>query len=132
MRRNRKSIWTRGAAALVFSAAIGLAVMLGCTAVFAAFTYFLMDNMAFGSFFTSAAICVGAISGSFLCGRYRRKRGLLEGIICGLIMYAVLSGFGIVLGSGFQGIKSLLRLTVSGAVGGVTGVNSKRPKRLRD
>ena len=47
-------------------------------------------------------------------------------------MYAVIAAAGVILLGEPAGIKKLLLLTVSGAAGGVSGVNSARPKKLMD
>lgn len=132
MRRHRKSIWTNGCAAICISAAGGLLVMLLTTVFFSVLTYFLIKSMTFAKLFTLVSTAAGGFCGGYICGRYRRRRGLAEGIICGLVMFAVLSLLGITIGEGLIGIKKLLLLTLSGAAGGVSGVNSKRPQKLMD
>lgn len=72
------------------------------------------------------------VRGAYICGKHRRKKGLAEGIVCGFIIYTVLSLLGVFFGVGIQSADSLIRLIASGAVGGVSGVNSKRPKRLTE
>ena len=73
-------------------------------------------------------IAGGVVSGQ-ICGKYRRKRGLIDGIICGSILYFMIFAAGIAAGE-FTDIRKLLLLLIAGAVGGVSGVNSKRPKNL--
>ncbi len=132
MRRHRKSLWTNACAGILLSAAIGLAVIFVCVLLFAAATYFLLENMDYNGFFSSASEAVGAFAGSFICGKYRRRNGLREGICCALLIFGILSVFGLIFTGGIPGIKNLLLLSVSGAAGGVYGVNSKRPKGLRN
>ncbi|MCC8135638.1 MAG: hypothetical protein LIO40_03050, partial [Ruminococcus sp.] len=62
----------------------------------------------------------------------RRRRGLAEGLICGAVLYAVLVIVSIIAVGGLPHIKKLLLLAACCAAGGVVGVNSKRPKWLRD
>lgn len=130
MRRHRQSIWSGFVPSIAFSAFIGLFTALLCTALFAALTYFLMDSMEFSSFFSTASLACGAVAGGFICGRFRRRRGLLEGILCGVSMYAAMCILGLIGAGELPGIKKLLLLAFFCAAGGVSGVNSKRPKKL--
>lgn len=132
MRRHRKSIWLNGSAAIGISAAAGIAAMLLSTALFSAITYFLLGSMDFASVFSIISSVLGGYVSGNVCGRYRRRNGLAEGIICGFVIFVLISFCGIIVGSGISGIKKLLLLALSGAAGGVSGVNSKRPKNLMD
>lgn len=132
MRRHRKSIWKNGCTAICISAAGGLLVMLLTTVFFSVLTYFLVRSMAFAKLFTLVSTAAGGFYGGYICGRYRRHRGLAEGIICGLLMFVILSLMGIAIVGEITGIKKLLLLTLFGAAGGVSGVNSKRPQKLMD
>lgn len=130
MRRHRKSIWLNGFAAVGISSAAGIGAMMLSTALFSAITYFFIGSMDFSAVFAAASTVLGGYISGRICGRYRRRSGLAEGALCGLAIYAVISLCGIISGIGISGIKKLLLLCISGAVGGVTGVNSKRPKNL--
>lgn len=132
MRRHHQSIWTNSRLSITMAAGIGLAVVLLFTMFFSAIIYFLMDDMSFADFSSTVSLSVGAILGGYICGRFRRKRGLIEGIICGAVMYTALSIAGIVANTGILDIKKLLLLMAFCAAGGVSGVNSKRPKNYRD
>lgn len=131
MRRRYRSIWTNTTLSVMISAAAGLAAAFVCMVIFAAFTYFLMDSMEFAGFFGSTAIAAGSLAGGFLCGRYRRRRGIAEGLLCGFVIYAAASLIGIIAAGSPLGIKKLLLSAAFAAIGGVSGVNSKRPKHLR-
>lgn len=130
MRRHRRSIWTNCALSITVCAILGWLMITALTALFSAFTYYLMDSMALSRAFTVISICGGAFGGGYICGRFRRRRGLVEGLMCGAVMYLLLIIVGAAAVSGIPPIKKLLQLAVSCAAGGVTGVNSKRPKRL--
>ncbi len=132
MRRHRKSIWTNVCAAICVSAAGGLLVMSLTTVLFSVLTYFLVRSMAFAKLFTLLSTAAGGFYGGYICGRYRRHRGIAEGMICGLLMFVILSLMGIAIVGEISGIKKLLLLTLFGAAGGVSGVNSKRPQKLMD
>lgn len=130
MRRHRKSIWSDFGSSIAFSAFIGIFTALLCTALFAAFTYFLMDSMEFSGFFSSASLACGSVAGGCICGRFRRRRGMFEGILCGSSIYAAMCVLGLMGAGELPGIKKLLLLLFFSAAGGVAGVNSKRPKKL--
>lgn len=131
MHRHRRSLWTCLLPSIALSACAGLSIIIGCTALFSAFTLYLMDSMEFNGFFARFSLAAGSTLGGYICGRFRRRRGLAEGILCGAVMYAVIAIAGLAAAGTLPGIKKLLLLIVCGAAGGVTGVNSKRPKGLR-
>lgn len=130
MRRNRPSMWSDCGLSIAFSAFWGLCTAVMCTALFAALTFFLMDSMEFSSFFGNASLVCGAVSGGYVCGRFRRRRGLAEGLLCGIVMYAAMCVIGLAAAGVLPSIKKLLLLSFFCAAGGVAGVNSKRPKKL--
>lgn len=132
MHRRRRKREKRLSAGVIPYSAAGLAVMIGVVAVTSAITYFLIGSMEYSIFFTSAAESLGAFSGGYICGKFRRRHGIGEGILCGGIMYAAVSVVSLAVFGKLKGIMSLLRLTITGAAGGVWGVNSKRPKNLRE
>lgn len=130
MRRHRQSIWSGFGSSIAFSAFIGIFTALLCTALFAAFTYFLMDSMEFSRFFSSVSLAFGAVACGYICGRFRRRRGMFEGLLCGISMYAAMCVLGMLGAGALPGIKKLFLLAFFCAAGGVSGVNSKRPKKL--
>lgn len=131
MGRYSRSLWTNTAVSLIVSAATGLMITLLCTVVFTIFTYYFMENMDFKDFFTTAALITGSYCSGFICGKFRRRRGITEGLACGVIIYLILSAAALISGSGaILGIKKLLLLSLTASAGGVVGVNSKRPKKL--
>ena len=74
--------------------------------------------------------CVGAFFGGYFSARIKKNAGLAMGAVCALAIFVVL----LLIGSAFVGdifsTLSLLRLSamlISGAIGGVLGVN----KRIR-
>ena len=132
MRRHRRSIWTNAplsAAAAVFG---GILTTAAAWLILSAVLFFIMGDMKLIKAFAGAALAFGGYTGAFLYGKYRRRRGLFGGSLCGLLMYAALSILGAFILGAPADIKKLLLLTVSGAAGGVAGVNSKRPKKLMD
>ncbi len=131
-RQKRRSIWKSRIKSIVLCSSVGLAVTFLSTVFFTAFIYIAMDDMSLGNVFAVISSTSGAYVSAYICGKHRRKNGIAEGTACGLIIYAVLSTAAIASGMWTVNIKMLLRLAAAGAVGGVVGVNSKRPEWLRD
>lgn len=76
----------------------------------------------------SLSVAAGGFASGFIYGKRRRHKGLVGGAICGIIIYAVIIIFGIIYLRGFPPlriVRFLITLCISGAVGGVAGVNSK-------
>ncbi len=75
-----------------------------------------------------AAAAVSAFAGGWTTARTAHSRGLLMGGACGLLLFLIILLCGLCRGgvdSGYAAIK-LAVLTLSGAIGGVLGVNQKR------
>jgi putative membrane protein (TIGR04086 family) len=72
---------------------------------------------------------VSGYCGGWLCGKYRRKFGLIEGAVCGGIMYGIILVISLQMGEFTSPVK-LIVLGISGAFGGISGVNTIRPKGL--
>ena len=132
MRRHRQSPWSNPFFSLGASALCGSAAMLSTAAALSALSYFVLASTQFIGFFAVLSAAVGGFTAGYICGRYRRRYGLLGGITCGALLYALLSAIGIVALGAPADIKRLLLLTIAGAAGGVIGVNSARPKGLTD
>lgn len=132
MHRRRKSSRKRLSLGVLPYAAVGLAVLAAAATLSAALTFFVLGSCEYIGFFAAASEVVGACSGAMLCGKYRRRHGLAEGAVVGALMYAVVSVIGIILFGSLKSIPSLLRYVVAGACGGVRGVNSPRPKEVRN
>lgn len=132
MRRHRRSIWASGPLSLSAAVICGLICTAAAAAFFAALIYWVLRDMRFASALSGAALAAGAYTAAFIYGKYRRRKGLFGGSLCGALIYIVLLICGIVFLGEITGIKKLLLLTVFGAAGGAAGVNSKRPKNLRD
>lgn len=130
MHKYRRSIWTNTLPSIALSSLFGSLCGLISALIFSAFVFFFMDDWKFIGILSSAALVTSGFSGAFLCGKYRRRRGITEGMICGIIIFALLFILGTLIFGKVPGIKKLALLTVSGMLGGVSGVNSKRPKNL--
>lgn len=132
MRKYRKSLWA--STLLSFGAAIlfgGICYSAAVT-VLSAISYWLIGSMQFVGIFTIASLVCTAYFSGRIYGKYRRRRGLIDGSICGLLLYSVISAAGLVVVGAPADIKKLLLLVIAGAAGGVAGVNSKRPKSLME
>lgn len=78
------------------------------------------------------AISVGGLVGGYVCAKLMRERGLLWGLICGVVLCFVLllSSLGIS-DSGF-GVSALFKVVfilLCSMLGGVLGVNTRRKRR---
>ena len=133
MHKYKKSMWSYPVRSFLFCTFSGLAVTFALIALFAVFIYFFMDNCDSVGSFNAVALNSGIFTSALLCGRFRRHHGLIEGIICGILICTVISVFGLFTpdsdGISVE-IKRLLLAVCSGGVGGVVGVNTKRPKNL--
>ena len=132
MRRNKNSLWSSLPMSIILSVTIGLAAAVGLGCVFSALVYLVLRDMGLSDVLATLSLAAGAYMGSYICGRYRRHRGAVSGIICGAVMFAVIFMAGLALQVDAVDIKKLLLLAVSGCTGGVCGVNSKRPSWLMD
>lgn len=79
-----------------------------------------------------AAAIIGGIAAGFLCARLVRRRGLLLGALCGAGLFLILSIASFAVTQVVFDYGSLLKLAacvLSGAIGGVMGVNAKLYKK---
>ena len=132
MRRHRKSVWTNSIKSMTIAVISGIFLIFVIALLLAVVMYCILGDMKVSTVFSIIAMVTGTYVSTYFCGKYRRKHGLAEGIICGVIIYTLIAICGVVISGEFTGIKKLLLLTVSGATGGVTGVNSKRPKNFTE
>ncbi|MDE5583367.1 MAG: TIGR04086 family membrane protein [Ruminococcus sp.] len=132
MRRNRKSVWTNSLLSITLSVLTGTAFIFLLAVLLSAVMYYVLGDMKVSVIFSVIALCAGTFCGTYLCGKFRRKHGLAEGIICGVVLYTVTAICGVIFLGEFTGVKKLLLLVLSGGAGGVTGVNSKRPKNFME
>ena len=111
-------------------AAVGSLIAVGCSMLFGLLMYLFMDDLRLAGILSTAACVIGSLAASYLRGKLHRRRGLVSGFFCGLAMYCLFSAASLLTAGVLTGLKKLILLTVSGCVGGVCGVNSKRPKNL--
>ena len=132
MRRHRKSLWSSPVFSMAVSVILGVVSMAAGIVLSTTLIFFVLKDIGLTRALTGGAIALGAYISGFVYGKYRRRKGLFCGTLCGVLIYAVISAVGIIFLGQPMGIKKLLLLSVFGAAGGVTGVNSKRPKKLWD
>ena len=134
MRKHSRSIWSSPLLSIFLSFAISFTVSLICIAVFSAMIFFLLKDMGLADIFASSSLIAGIFTGSYICGHYRRRYGIIIGAVCGIVVFIILYAAGLALGESTAGIRRLLLLMVSGMTGGVYGTNSKHPhlKKRKD
>ncbi len=130
--KSRRSLWTSSAGSIAVSVFIGLGTILLLTALFSALTYTLLESLDFAPAFSVISLAAGGYFSGYICGKHRRTKGLINGIICGFMIYAVIFIAGAAVISSAVPLKKLLLLITVGGAGGVYGVNSKRPPYLRE
>ena len=130
MRRHSRSIWSNVYLSFAAAVLLGGAIMLTGAAALSALSYYVLKTVQFTELFAGVSAVIGAFCAGYVCGRYRRRRGLIDGVICGALLYASLSAAGMIAAGAPAETKKLLLLTVAGAAGGVMGVNTKRPSSL--
>ena len=129
MGRYRKSLWENAVFGFGVSVLYGMTWGLGSSMLFSALSFFVFKAILFGRLFTVLTLGISGYAAGWLCGRYRRHRGMIDGALCGGLIYAVLFGISLIFGE-LTDIWKLMLLAAMGAVGGVVGVNTLRPKNL--
>ncbi len=78
-----------------------------------------------------AALGIGAFMGGYVSARITKSTGMLVGAGCGFFVFVVLLGLCCAVGSeiGIDTIFRLLLSVLSGALGGVLGVNKKKRRK---
>ena len=134
MRKHSRSIWSSPILSIFLSVTISFTVTLICITAFSAIIRFLLKDMGLADIFASISLIAGIFTGSYLCGHYRRRHGIIIGAACGIVVFIILYAAGLALSESTAGIRKLLLLTVSGMTGGVYGTNSKHPhlKKRKD
>jgi len=133
MRKNKKEIWTNLYIWSVLSALSGFLICLAILVLFSIFLYNTTDMIKSFTVFSSVSLLSGAFSGGYFCGLFRRKNGLYEGFFCGFIIYIILLLAGILYFHSLTGlisIRKFLLCVIPSSVGGVIGVNHKRPRNI--
>ena len=130
MRRCRKSLWSSFPLSIAVTAISGMAVIASASIILAGVTLLLLHEMIFVKYIAVLDICLGGISAGWLCGKFRRRHGLKEGAVCGIVIYILLAVLSLLITGRFTSPRKLLLLAATGAVGGVWGVNTKRCSKV--
>lgn len=128
-RYNKRSHLNNGAICLVASALLGIGVILICLMGFAMILSRLNASGIVLSVLATVSLCIGGYFGGYVCARKKRRNGLLQGVICGMIIFMIILFFGALFAKAALGIstggKLLLTMLFSG-IGGIVGVNTKK------
>ncbi|MBR1863641.1 MAG: TIGR04086 family membrane protein [Ruminococcus sp.] len=115
---------------LLTGAGTALPVIGGLLAVFA-FLITKIDTKDLGlSVMSTAALGAGAFAGGYVSAKRRRKNGLLMGVLCGLFIFIIIAVLSALFSKATESFSPSAKLTVTlicAGVGGVAGVNSRRP-----
>ncbi len=125
----RKSIWENTFLSFGIPIFFGILCGLAGCVLFSAVSFLVFKGMMFGKLFNLLTLFISGYFSGHLCGRYRRRRGMIDGAICGAVIYAVLLSASVAFGE-FTDLRKLMLLAAAGAIGGIAGVNSSRPKNL--
>jgi len=101
----------------------GAVCSIAAAALTSAVVYYAIGSIALEKLTAAVNILIGGFCGGRMYGAAFRRHGLAGGALTGLMMYLILSGAGAVLAGTLPGIRKLLLLVLSGAAGGVCGVN---------
>lgn len=132
MRRNKFRLRKLKYYNIIFSSVCGTALTAALILIFAYVGSKADISAGVISVMLSLSVSAGGFFSGYLYGRRKRHKGILSGILCGVILYGVVFFLGIVYLRGFPPlrlVRYLIIISISGAAGGVTGVNSpiKRP-----
>ena len=116
----------------IFGMAAGIIFTLIFTAFFTA-VMVKMERVAYNAVmpFGLGALCIGTFGGGYITARLNKSMGMAVGAGCGLGVFLILLALGAILGSEL-GIVTLIRAAaavISGALGGVLGVNRRKKRK---
>ncbi|MCM1228165.1 MAG: TIGR04086 family membrane protein [Clostridium sp.] len=128
MRRNKPRLRKMKYYGIIFSILCGISLIIILIMLFGfAASRSDMPNAVI-SVMISLSLASGAFLSGFIYGKRKRRGGIKSGLLCGVFIYAALLLFGIIYLKGIPALRLLrylFTLCISGAFGGVVGVNSK-------
>jgi putative membrane protein (TIGR04086 family) len=131
MRRNRNKIRKMKYYNIVFSIVCGVFLIMGLVVLFSVAGIKNGFPTILVSVLLSFSVSGGGFLSGYLYGKQKRHNGIVNGAMCGGIIYVIIFIFGIFYLGSFPPLR-LLRflpvLCIFGALGGVFGVNSKIKK----
>ncbi|MBD5115311.1 MAG: TIGR04086 family membrane protein [Ruminococcaceae bacterium] len=111
------------------SVAIGAASVFAALLISAAVVYMMQLPVEICGVFGVISLAFGCMAAGYALGRKKQRQGLKQGFLCGIALFLLcVFGsliFGSVSAAGFFG--RLVACVISGAVGGVIGVNNTNP-----
>lgn len=113
----------------VFSTAVGAAVSIALVFLTALIMYVLQTPLQLAGYFSLFSIGTGCMVSGFICGSIKKRKGLLVGLECAVILM-FLCVIGTVIGGTLNGTELLPKLitcVLTGCTGGVLGVNREHP-----
>lgn len=113
----------------VFSTVIGATVSIGMIFLTALIMYVLQSPIQLAGYFSLFSLGLGCLVSGFICGRIKKRKGLLLGLECATILLG-LCVIGTVIGgtlNGSQLMPKLITCMLTGCTGGVLGVNRNQP-----
>jgi len=132
MRSRKRSIWTNLFFSIMLSSLSGVVFIFLLNVLFSAVQFFVLNDIQFAWIFSWVSLVTGTFLSSYICGKYRRRNGLIEGAVCGAVIFAVVCTVSLAVVHHFPMLSKIFPALVSGASGGVFGVNSKRPRNFTD
>lgn len=128
MRKKTKELWTNLYIWSAICSLIGTATAVIVSALFSAMLYTFTEIIESMTVCVFVSLFTGSFAGGFMCGLFRRTNGLQEGFFCGFLMYIILLSVTFFLPLPLRlSIRKFLVCTLSASLGGVVGVNCKRP-----
>ncbi len=119
--------------AVAFGTVIGILICMLMLLIIS-FVFVKMQSIPEAAVVPSAIFtaCAGAFAGGYFSARIKKSTGMISGVLSALTMFIVLLLTGTAYsGDGF-GIISILRMVVmliSGAIGGILGVNKRKRRK---
>lgn len=113
---------------IILTIAIQIAVAMISVALFAVIINLGEIDYKYSPVFGSVAIALGTFASSYYLSNQKGSKGYITGLLVGLIIFAIVTLIGLVIDDGGITINTLFHLIItvlSGAVGGVMGVNRK-------
>ena len=115
----------RQAAAYAFSTVSGALLSVALLTVFALLMYALQTPLYFADYLSLMALGGGCMLSAFICGKIKKRQGLLLGLKCAAIMLFLCFIGSLISGnlSGNEIASKAVTLILTGCTGGVLGVN---------
>lgn len=132
MRRHRQSLWGNSRLSLAVTTMTGIILLLLTALLLSGFALLFISDFRMIRYISLIPLILSSFGCSFIQGKFRRRKGMISGIRSGAILYILISIAGMIFTGSPAQLSKLFILMISGALGGISGVNSKRPKNLRD